>query len=229
MTNCTDLFAGRYWTKHEEYTIVVGGGVSTSRHGISAVLFVFVRTAIELEAYSARATRRVAHGTPLVGARKKGDARLDYLEKKEAQKRLKTPKALAEQISRSGDDHAALAAWKTLLKDGGDPATCHFRIAIAHSRMHSFDAALTAIDQALANFLEQGERMQTDSKRHKQHLKQHATAQSCKGQILWEMGRLNDSIPAFEHALSLHPKCTAAQHKLQEVQRRLMASASKVK
>lgn len=212
----------RFWTLSAEYQIIVGGGVSSSRHGLNATLFLLVRTELPINGYSLRSTKRVRSGTPLVGAKKQGTEAKRQLAKAT---RVHTPAKRADALSKSGSYREAIKAWSGVLAEGGNAATCRLKIAIAYTRLKELPRALEEINVAIGCFGDQIDSVGHDKSPAKT-IHDYATATSCRAQILWAMDELEQAVEGFERALTISPKCTAAKHKLQECRRRIAVGAS---
>ena len=216
------------WVLVEEYAIVVGGGVASSRHGLAAVLYVLQRTAVDVGGYSNRATKRLQRGTPLVGATRGGRQRNAKAEKTAAQQ--------AEAFGRAGEWSAALKGWAVVRDDAGHPATCHMKLTICHSQLGDLAAALCEAEAALNCFSQPGyepavaarkpKKGAAPETREEQIARERGSAHGCRGAARWLLGDLEGAEADFEAVLQLIPGCAAADHQLREVRKRIEAGAT---
>ena len=166
--------------------------------------------------------------TPLVGATRGNGQRDAKAEKTAAQQ--------AEAFGRAGEWSAALKGWEIVRDGAGHPATCHMKLTICHSQLGELAAALREAEAALVCFLqpeyEPADAIRKPKKgaapetREEQIARERGSAHGCRGAVRWLLGDLKGARADFEAVLQLIPGCTAAEHQLREVHKRIDAGAT---
>lgn len=211
----------RFWKLTSEFKVLVGGGVNSSKHGLYATLLVLARSAVPIQKYSHRGSKRKEAPTGVKRSQEK--------------KQSLGPMQVAEALMKQRDMPAAVEAFRRILVDGGDhahTATCHYKLSICYQRLKDYRAALCSIDAALALLNDPGYQPCAVTNTHgtraqdtvvERIARERANAYLSRGVAQWALNDLEEARDSFEACLRHYPggKCASAMHKLTEVRKRI--------
>lgn len=196
--------------------------MNSSRHGLYATLLVMRRSAVQIEKYSHRGSKRkeLPSGGKPVNRQKKQSLQ---------------PMQAAEALMKQRDVSAAAEAFRRILIDGGDhahAATCHYKLSICYQRLKDYQSALCSIEAALELLNDPGYQpgaiANTHGKRAQDTVveriaRERGNAYLSRGVAQWALNDLEGARDSFEACLRHYPggKCDSAMHKLAEVRKRI--------
>lgn len=195
--------------------------MNSSRHGLYATLLVMTRSAVPIEKYSHRGSKRKELPTGVKRSQEK--------------KQSLDPMQAAEALMKQRDVPAAAEAFRRILVEGGEhahAATCHYKLSICYQRLKDYRAALCSIDAALELLNDPGYQpgaiTNTHGKRAQDTVveriaRERGNAYLSRGVAQWALGALEEAQFSFEACLRHYPggKCDSAVHKLAEVRKRI--------